>query len=173
MSTSLKSHSLQSLVIQSKSRTEPCVKKHTISNSESEDWNIIWGKEWAYRFFVLNHSSSYIGTSLTRLVKSKGVSDDPWYACLIGLSYQSTHIWTNSHFHPEDLRNTEATYGNSTLGKIAPHMNSDSILEVIICYRKYSENFDYLIDIWKYQQISIAVWITIFTSSYCTCPLLM
>lgn len=110
---------------------------------ESEDWNIIiWGTDWAYRSSVFNGSSSFRGTPLTSLGKSKAVSDHPQFTCHIGSSQQYTHIWINSRFHPEDLRNAEATYGTFTLGNnIAPHMKSDSILEVI-------ENIQIILIIW-------------------------
>lgn len=77
VSTCLKSHVLQSLVIQSKSRTEPCDKKVTIPTCESGGWIITWGKGWACCSFVLNHSSSSMGAPLPRLESSQGVSDDP------------------------------------------------------------------------------------------------
>lgn len=77
VSTCLKSHVLQSLVIQSKSRTEPCDKKVTIPHSEPGGWIITWGKGWECCFFVLNHSSSSMGTPFRRLESSQGASADP------------------------------------------------------------------------------------------------
>lgn len=77
VSTCLKSHVLQSLVIQSKNRTEPCDKKVTIPTCESGGWIITWGKGWACCSFVLNHSCSSMGAPLPRLESSQGVSDDP------------------------------------------------------------------------------------------------
>lgn len=71
-----------------------------------------------------------MGSPLPKLQSSQRVSDDPKSLWTIP---PANPYLSNSHFPSEDVRNAEATYGNSTLGKIAPHVNTDRLLEVIIC----------------------------------------